>query len=144
MDQLLDFLTRKSLYFYSDGTRIKVRLNQPSLSHLNIDGLLTIHPSGTWVYNRWDQHGCTIMQGGGKTMESLESFLWPKEPAELREYFITWNNRIYARSPQEAAELARAMLLDPESIASVFTVRDNDTGEKITIDALDGTIYPTE
>lgn len=51
----------------------------------------------------------------------------------MREYRVVWEIDIYADSPENAARKARATMLDPESIADVFSVRDG-SGETDTVD----------
>lgn len=44
--------------------------------------------------------------------------------SEYKPYIVTWTIEIEATSPEVAAELARDIQLDPESIATVFEVRE--------------------
>ena len=43
-----------------------------------------------------------------------------------KNYFVTWNIELDATSPEVAAEMALAIQRDPESIATVFTVFDEN------------------
>ncbi len=45
--------------------------------------------------------------------------------SEYKPYVVTWTIEIEATSPEAAAELARDIQLDPESIATVFEVRED-------------------
>jgi hypothetical protein len=58
----------------------------------------------------------------------------------MPDYHITWTIELEADNPREAAKAARALLLDPHNIASVFDVREDridDTSTIYTIDALE-------
>jgi hypothetical protein len=59
-----------------------------------------------------------------------------EEPV-AREYAVTWEIEVLAGTPREAAELARAAQLDPETTATVFAVAalaDRAAQEAETID----------
>ncbi len=51
----------------------------------------------------------------------------------MNHYCISWNIDIEAETPREAAEEALKVQRDPESMATVFEVRDK-TGNITTID----------
>lgn len=54
-------------------------------------------------------------------------------------YRVVWEIDVETEfdSPLEAAEIARAIQLDPDSSATVFTVTDSDTGEETIADLLE-------
>lgn len=45
---------------------------------------------------------------------------------EEKEYTVTWTIQVSATSPEEAAHFAREIQEDPESVATVFTVRETE------------------
>lgn len=45
--------------------------------------------------------------------------------SEHKPYIVTWTIEIEATSPEVAAAIAREIQLDPESIATVFEVRED-------------------
>ena len=49
-------------------------------------------------------------------------------------YYVTWSIEIEATSPKVAAEMALEIQRDPESIATIFTVSD-ENGAVVQIDA---------
>jgi len=49
-------------------------------------------------------------------------------------YLVTWQIDVEADSPREAAERARAIQLDPDSIANVFDVQRGPHAKACTID----------
>ena len=51
----------------------------------------------------------------------------------MMNYRVSWKIDIDAESPREAAEMALEIHRRPDSIATVFTVRD-ETGESIEVD----------
>jgi hypothetical protein len=56
----------------------------------------------------------------------------------MPEYRITWEIQITADSPREAAEQALAIQRDPNSIATVFDVADDDGNiERINLEEID-------
>ncbi len=55
-------------------------------------------------------------------------------------YFITWEIDIEADTPMEAAKQAFAIHRNPDSIASIFDVIDNATGQNFRIDVLEDTV----
>lgn len=46
-----------------------------------------------------------------------------------KNYFVTWDIELYATSPEVAAEMALKIQRDPTSIATVFTVFDENSVE---------------
>jgi len=50
-------------------------------------------------------------------------------------YYITWDIQIEADSPEDAAREALEIQRNPESIATVFTVVDEETNAAAVIDA---------
>lgn len=52
-----------------------------------------------------------------------------------KEYFVEWNITISARSPEEAANIARQIQLDPQNTATHFYVSQEDDGEANGINA---------
>ncbi len=52
------------------------------------------------------------------------------------EYMVKWEIEVTADSPQEAAQIAGEIQLDPTSLATVFEVMDED-GTIHTIDIMD-------
>lgn len=50
------------------------------------------------------------------------------------EYFVSWTIDICADSPEEAAQMAREFQLDPESLATMFCVKDKATNKATAID----------
>ncbi len=61
-----------------------------------------------------------------------------------KSYLVSWDIDIDADSPEEAAQMAREIQLDPESFATIFMVKDKSTGKAITVDTLDRTCEPAE
>ncbi len=59
-------------------------------------------------------------------------------------YFVTWTMDIDADTPEEAARKAFKIHRDPESIATVFTVRDNFNGKAKVYDVDPSTLEVTE
>lgn len=58
--------------------------------------------------------------------------------AETHDYLVTWEfDADEARSPREAAELARDAQTAPETWAVVFSITDKKTGETVRVDLLD-------
>lgn len=55
----------------------------------------------------------------------------------LNHYRVTWEIDVDALSAEQAAYIARAMQLMGDSWATVFTVRDEVTGEVTEVDLLD-------
>ena len=53
---------------------------------------------------------------------------------EEREYLVTWQIDITASSPEEAAHKARAIQLNPDSIADVFIIKAHQSEDFVTID----------
>lgn len=45
--------------------------------------------------------------------------------SDYKPYVVTWTIEIEATSPEVAAQMARDIQLDPESIATVFEVRED-------------------
>lgn len=45
--------------------------------------------------------------------------------SDYKPYVVTWTIELEATSPEAAAELARDIQLDPDSIATVFEVRED-------------------
>lgn len=59
----------------------------------------------------------------------------------MHEYTVTWVIDISADDPEEAARKARAMLLNPESVADVFEVFETGGDGRVTdvdLSELDG------
>ena len=61
-----------------------------------------------------------------------------------RQYLISWFVDVDDDSPYEAARQALGMQRDPESTATIFTVRDKQSGESVCIDADSGEEYPSD
>ena len=61
-----------------------------------------------------------------------------------RQYLISWFVDVEDDSPYEAARQALGMQRDPESIATIFTVRDKRSGESVCVDADSGEEYPSD
>lgn len=53
------------------------------------------------------------------------------------EYQVNWFINLDADSPKEAAELARKIQQDPESIATLYHVENEETGEKQIVDLME-------
>ncbi len=51
-------------------------------------------------------------------------------------YHITWEIDIDADSPREAAEEAQRIQRDPTSLATVFTVHEEEADEAVQVDLL--------
>lgn len=63
----------------------------------------------------------------------------------MSHHVITWKIDIFdAETPEEAMRRALAIMRDPESVATIFTAENQDTGERITIDIEDGQVYPED
>ena len=45
--------------------------------------------------------------------------------SDSKPYVVTWTIEVEATSPEVAAEMARDIQLDPDSIATVFEVRED-------------------
>jgi hypothetical protein len=56
----------------------------------------------------------------------------------MPEYLVSWAIQVDADNPLEAARRAREMQLDPNSLATFFTVADDDNGESFAVDVADG------
>ena len=52
----------------------------------------------------------------------------------MTEYTVTWTIELDAESPADAARQALAIQRDPESIATFFTVRNNEGGTSHDVD----------
>lgn len=50
------------------------------------------------------------------------------------EYQVNWFINLDADNPRQAAELARETIRDPESIATLYQVVNEETGEKTVVD----------
>jgi len=61
-----------------------------------------------------------------------------------RPYSVTWSIEIDARTPEEAARKALEIQRDPNSLATVFGVRDESTGQEVTVDLDPDTVDATE
>ena len=58
-------------------------------------------------------------------------------PKEQKEYLVEWAIELVADSPEAAAEEALRVHRDPESTATVFSVREFESGgDEIRIDVL--------
>jgi hypothetical protein len=55
-----------------------------------------------------------------------------------REYLVSWEIELLGASPEDAARGAQDAQRDPRSRATVFTVRDGQTGECWRVDLLAG------
>jgi hypothetical protein len=66
----------------------------------------------------------------------------PDDPASYS-FVVAWTIDVEADSPHDAAASARATQLDPDSIATVFSVRHRD-GTVLCIDTANGETYPEE
>ena len=57
----------------------------------------------------------------------------------MPEYHIIWDIKLTADTPQEAAALALALMIhrDPASLATVFTVIDEERGTAYSINPLE-------
>lgn len=58
----------------------------------------------------------------------------------MTRYVVTWVIDVYADSPVDAAKEAQTIQRNPESIATVFTVREFGTGEEVMVDAAEGQV----
>jgi hypothetical protein len=58
----------------------------------------------------------------------------------MTQYCVRWEIELEADSPMDAAQEALRIHRDPESIATIFEVRDMDTRVQYAIDVLEGTI----
>lgn len=54
----------------------------------------------------------------------------------MKTYFVQWSIDIEAESPREAAEKAREIQLDPESIATWFRVKKYDNSAVLVLDEM--------
>lgn len=54
-----------------------------------------------------------------------------------KEYLVTWEVNVWADSPRDAAERARAMQTVPKTTAVAFTVADIESDELTEIDLLE-------
>ena len=52
----------------------------------------------------------------------------------MAEYLVSWYIDIDAATPDDAAIQALTIQRDPDSIATVFEVTDQESGEKVTVD----------
>jgi len=50
------------------------------------------------------------------------------------EYQVNWFINLDADNPRQAAELARETIQDPKSIATLYQVVNEETGEKTVVD----------
>jgi hypothetical protein len=57
-------------------------------------------------------------------------------------YQVVWYIEVEAESELDAAEQALGIHRDPESVATIFSVRGPDRA--VCLDALDGTEYPSD
>lgn len=55
--------------------------------------------------------------------------------ARQREYFVEWTIEVSADSPEEAANIARAIQLQPDNTANHFYVTADDEDESTEINA---------
>jgi len=53
------------------------------------------------------------------------------------EYKVTWTIQLDADDPRQAAVLAKQIMMDPDSIATVFDVTNEETSEKTEIDLVE-------
>jgi hypothetical protein len=54
-------------------------------------------------------------------------------------YHVEWSIDIDAETPEQAARIAQSMMLDPESTATCFDVREFDSdGEAVSVDLMEG------
>ena len=53
----------------------------------------------------------------------------------MKTYIVIWEMEIEAENKLEAAELAREIQKDPESVATVFTVQDTEDKSVETLDS---------
>lgn len=58
----------------------------------------------------------------------------------MQTYRVTWTIEIDAESPREAAETAREILFDAESIGNVFEVEHEDGVEVVDLDGDDASL----
>lgn len=52
----------------------------------------------------------------------------------MTQYLVTWEIELDADSPEEAAEVAREIHRDPDSLATHFEVIDSVTGRVVVVD----------
>lgn len=53
---------------------------------------------------------------------------------ETKEYLVRWEINVGARSAREAAELARQIHNDPDTMATIYQVTEGDCGDSVEID----------
>lgn len=67
-------------------------------------------------------------------VKAVKCFVQP----ETKRYRVEWAIDIEAKTPREAAEIARKIQLDPDSLATVFDVTEHDTaGDAARVDLLE-------
>jgi hypothetical protein len=52
----------------------------------------------------------------------------------MTDFRVTWDIDVEADDPVQAAKLARLIQLDPQSTATVFTVRNKASGKSVDVD----------
>ncbi len=53
------------------------------------------------------------------------------------EYKVTWTIQLDADDPRQAAVLAKQIMMDPDSSATVYEVENEETGEKTEVDLIE-------
>ena len=67
--------------------------------------------------------------------ENARELQHEEEGRTTKEYHVEWHIEVSADSPEEAANLARAIQLAPDNTANHFYVTQEDNGEELEINA---------
>jgi len=62
----------------------------------------------------------------------------------MPEYRVVWEIELEADHPLDAAKEAFSAMQDPDSLASVFTVMDQETGQKTLVDLKSEDVGPDQ